>query len=153
MWDDVLSIRGSGNILRLVGQVLELVAQTVCVVSPSGLDCSGLLSLLLTHREKDKKCLLNRTGLAFPTFLLRIKTLCCFDFISDPLMMITQLHNHKLSGLFKTNVLFYIIFTLLLFSNNNIYVWPVSELLRNKKSPALLHIFVEKQTALETNPL
>lgn len=56
MWDDVLSIRGSGNILRLVGQVFELVAQTVCVVCPSGLDCSGLLSLLLTHREKDKTC-------------------------------------------------------------------------------------------------
>lgn len=53
-WDDVLSIRGVGNVLRLVGQVWELMAETVCVVCPSGLGCSGLFSLLLTHREKDK---------------------------------------------------------------------------------------------------
>lgn len=52
VWDGVLSIRGSGNIPRLVGQVLELVAETVCAVYPSGLRCPGLLSLLLTHSEK-----------------------------------------------------------------------------------------------------
>lgn len=28
-WDDVLSIRGIGNVLRLVGQVWELMAETV----------------------------------------------------------------------------------------------------------------------------
>ena len=52
--EDVLSIRGVGNVLRLVGQVWELMGETVCVVCPSGLGCSGLFSLLLTHREKDK---------------------------------------------------------------------------------------------------
>lgn len=52
--DDVLSIHGVGNVLRLVGQVWELMGETVCVVCPSGLGCSGLFSLLLTHREKDK---------------------------------------------------------------------------------------------------
>lgn len=31
-WDDVLSIRAIGNVLRLVGQVWELTAETVCVV-------------------------------------------------------------------------------------------------------------------------
>lgn len=64
-WDDVLSIRGIGNVVRLVGQVWELMAETVCVVCPSGLGCSGLFSLLLTHREKDKTGLLASTHLPF----------------------------------------------------------------------------------------
>lgn len=32
-WGDVLSIRGIGNVVRLVGQVWELMAETVCDVS------------------------------------------------------------------------------------------------------------------------
>lgn len=68
----------AGNVPRLVGQVLGLVAETVvcAVLRPSGLRCPGLLSLLLTHRVRGRwgrgrgdtytKCLLNRTGLALP---------------------------------------------------------------------------------------
>lgn len=52
VWHGVSSIRGSGNILRLVGQVLRLVAETVCAAYPSVLRCAGLPSLLLTRREK-----------------------------------------------------------------------------------------------------
>lgn len=51
-WDDVLSIRGIGSALKSGCQVWEPMAETAYVACPSGLGCSGLFSLLLTHEEK-----------------------------------------------------------------------------------------------------
>lgn len=73
--EDLLSIRGIRNVMRLVGQVWELMAETVCVVCPSRLGCSGLFSLLLTHRERDKKGLLAWTHLLSLFLLLSLQAL------------------------------------------------------------------------------
>lgn len=74
-WDGVLSIRGTENVLRSVGQVCELMAVTVCVLCPSGLYCPGLFSLLLTHREKDKTGLRTWTHSAFSLSSFHFATL------------------------------------------------------------------------------
>lgn len=51
-WNDLLSIHG--NVLRLVGQVWELMTETVYVMCPSGLGCSGLFSMSFAHKEENK---------------------------------------------------------------------------------------------------